>query len=106
MKRNSTSPASPEPSTGYLPLSGGKLVIATIVVALAAFLSALDLLIANVAIPTISGNLSVAVDEGTRVITIFAAADAVSISLTGCLNQRFIGPMGHDCNGGADCRPI
>ena len=88
MKRNSNSPASPEPSTGYQPLTGGKLVIATIVVALATFMSAPGLSIANVAIPTISGNLGVTVDEGTWVITIFAAANAVSIPLTGWFTQR------------------
>jgi DHA2 family multidrug resistance protein len=88
MKRNSNSPASPEPSTGYQPLTDGKLVIATIVVALATFMSAPGLSIANVAIPTISGNLGVAVDEGTWVITIFAAANAVSIPLTGWFTQR------------------
>jgi DHA2 family multidrug resistance protein len=88
MKRNSNSPASPEPSTGYPPLTGGKLVVATIVVALATFMSALDVSIANVAIPTISGNMGVSVDEGTWVITIFAAANAVSMPLTGWFTQR------------------
>jgi MFS transporter, DHA2 family, multidrug resistance protein len=46
------------PAAGYPPLTGGKLVVATIVVvALATFMSALDVSIANVAIPTIAGNL-------------------------------------------------
>jgi MFS transporter, DHA2 family, multidrug resistance protein len=48
----------------------------------------LDSSIANVAIPTISGNLGVSVDEGTWVITLFAAANAISIPLTGWLTQR------------------
>ena len=64
-------------------------MIATIVVALATFMSALDVSIANVAIPTISGNLGVSVNEGTWVITIFAAANAVSMPLTGWFTQRF-----------------
>src|SRR5580693_3490572 len=71
------------------PLKGGQLVLATIAVALATFMNVLDTSIANVAIPTISGNLGVSVDEGTWVITVFAAANAVSIPLTGWLSQRF-----------------
>jgi MFS transporter, DHA2 family, multidrug resistance protein len=72
----------------YPPLQGGELVLATVAVALATFMNVLDTSIANVAIPTISGNLGVSVDEGTWVITVFAAANAVSIPLTGWLTQR------------------
>ncbi len=71
------------------PLSGAKLAIGTVAVSLAMFMNVLDSSIANVAIPTISGDLGVSVDEGTWVITIFAAANAVSIPLTGWLTQRF-----------------
>ncbi|MGF6776708.1 DHA2 family efflux MFS transporter permease subunit [Paraburkholderia sp. GAS334] len=70
------------------PLTGGKLVLATLAVALATFMNVLDSSIANVAIPTISGNLGVSVDEGTWVITLFAAANAIAIPLTGWLTQR------------------
>jgi DHA2 family multidrug resistance protein len=70
------------------PLEGGQLVLATVAVALATFMVVLDTSIANVAIPTISGNLGVSVDEGTWVITVFAASNAVSIPLTGWLTQR------------------
>lgn len=70
------------------PLHGGQLVLATVAVALATFMNVLDTSIANVAIPTISGNLGVSVDEGTWVITVFAASNAVSIPLTGWLTQR------------------
>ncbi|WP_198168868.1 DHA2 family efflux MFS transporter permease subunit [Bordetella flabilis] len=70
------------------PLKGGQLVLATVAVALATFMNVLDTSIANVAIPTISGNLGVSVDEGTWVITVFAASNAVSIPLTGWLTQR------------------
>ena len=59
------------------PLSGGKLALASLAVALATFMNVLDSSIANVAIPTISGNLGVSVDEGTWVITLFAAANAI-----------------------------
>jgi len=70
------------------PLTGGKLVMGSFAVALATFMNVLDSSIANVAIPTISGNLGVSVDEGTWVITLFAAANAVAIPLTGWLTQR------------------
>ncbi|WP_321930392.1 DHA2 family efflux MFS transporter permease subunit [Paraburkholderia guartelaensis] len=78
------SPTQPAPP----PLTGAKLVLATIAVALATFMNVLDSSIANVAIPTISGNLGVSVDEGTWVITLFSAANAVAIPLTGWLTQR------------------
>ncbi|WP_225031170.1 DHA2 family efflux MFS transporter permease subunit [Paraburkholderia sp. XV] len=78
------------PSTQITPpaFTGGKLVLATLAVALATFMNVLDSSIANVAIPTISGNLGVSVDEGTWVITLFSAANAVAIPLTGWLTQR------------------
>lgn len=70
------------------PLSGANLILGTIAVSLAVFMNVLDTSIANVAIPTISGDLGVSVDEGTWVITSFAAANAISIPLTGWLTQR------------------
>ena len=63
-------------------------MLATFAVALATFMVVLDSSIANVAIPTISGNLGVSVDEGTWVITVFAASNAVAVPLTGWLTQR------------------
>lgn len=88
MNQPSSQPSSAPPSPPP-PLEGGRLILATIAVALATFMNVLDTSIANVAIPTISGNLGVSVDEGTWVITVFAAANAVSIPLTGWLTQRF-----------------
>ncbi|MDR5882052.1 DHA2 family efflux MFS transporter permease subunit [Caballeronia sp. LZ032] len=76
------------PTSQPAPLQGGKLVLATLAVALATFMNVLDSSIANVAIPTIAGNLGVSVDEGTWVITLFAAANAISIPVTGWLTQR------------------
>ena len=70
------------------PLSGGKLVIGTIAVSLAVFMNVLDTSIANVSIPSISGDLGVASDQGTWVITSFAVANAISVPLTGWLTQR------------------
>ncbi|KWN76903.1 DHA2 family efflux MFS transporter permease subunit [Burkholderia ubonensis] len=76
------------PAGAPAPLTGAKFAIGTLAVALATFMNVLDSSIANVAIPTISGNLGVSVDEGTWVITLFAAANAISIPLTGWLTQR------------------
>ncbi|NHV30867.1 DHA2 family efflux MFS transporter permease subunit [Burkholderia sp. D-99] len=71
------------------PLQGGKLVVGTIAVSLAVFMNVLDTSIANVAIPTISGDLGVSSDQGTWVITSFAVANAISVPLTGWLTDRF-----------------
>ena len=45
--------------------------------------------IANVASPTIAGNLSASVDQGTWVITSFAVANGVSVPMTGWLMARY-----------------
>ncbi|NYI00303.1 DHA2 family efflux MFS transporter permease subunit [Cupriavidus plantarum] len=71
------------------PLTGARMVLGSLGIGLAGFMTVLDSSIANVAIPTISGNLGVSVDEGTWVITVFAAANSVAIPLTGWLTQRF-----------------
>ncbi|CAE6755402.1 DHA2 family efflux MFS transporter permease subunit [Paraburkholderia haematera] len=79
----------PSTTTGApAPLTGARFALGTLAVALATFMNVLDSSIANVAIPTISGNLGVSIDEGTWVITLFAAANAISIPLTGWLTQR------------------
>jgi MFS transporter, DHA2 family, multidrug resistance protein len=70
------------------PLTGWQFALGAFAVALATFMNVLDSSIANVAIPTLSGDLGVSVDEGTWVITLFSAANAVSIPLTGWLTQR------------------
>jgi DHA2 family multidrug resistance protein len=49
----------------------------------------LDGTIANVSIPTISGNLGVSTSQGTWVITSFAVANGVSVPLTGWLMMRY-----------------
>src|SRR6266702_599546 len=54
-------PAGPPGPPAPPPLQGGQLVLATFAVALATFMNVLDTSIANVAIPTISGNLGVSV---------------------------------------------
>jgi MFS transporter, DHA2 family, multidrug resistance protein len=79
--------ASPAPVSPP-PLKGGQLALGTLAVALATFMNVLDSSIANVAIPTLSGDLGVSIDEGTWVITVFGASTAVAVPLTGWLSQR------------------
>ena len=78
----------PKNASAPAPLTGWQFALGTFAVALATFMNVLDSSIANVAIPTLSGDLGVSVDEGTWVITLFAAANAVAIPLTGWLTQR------------------
>lgn len=49
----------------------------------------LDSTIANVAIPTIAGNLGSSLSQGNWVITSFGVANAISIPITGWLAKRF-----------------
>jgi DHA2 family multidrug resistance protein len=72
----------------HAPLQGAQLVIGTIAVSLAVFMNVLDTSIANVSIPSISGDLGVSSDQGTWVITSFAVANAISVPLTGWLADR------------------
>ena len=66
-----------------------KTLLITIATSLATFMMVLDSSIANVAVPTIAGNLGVSSDQGTWVITAFGAANAISMPLTGLLSKRF-----------------
>lgn len=65
------------------------LVLTTIGLSLATFMQVLDTTIANVALPTISGNLGVSYEQGTWVITSFAVSNAIALPLTGWLSRRF-----------------
>ncbi len=70
-------------------LHGAKLGLFTVAVSLAIFMNVLDTSIANVAIPTLAGDLAVSPDEGTWVITSFAVSTAIALPLTGWLGKRF-----------------
>jgi len=70
-------------------LAGSRKALTAVALALGTFMQVLDTTIANVSIPTISGNLGVSADQGTWVITSFAVANGVSVPLTGWLMQRF-----------------
>jgi DHA2 family multidrug resistance protein len=84
-----SSPASPGQGGPLPPLQGMPLAIIAVALALGTFMQVLDSTIANVSIPTISGNLGVAPDQGTWVITLFAMANGVSVPLTGWLMGRY-----------------
>ena len=71
------------------PLSGGQRALGTLVLSLATFMNVLDASIANVSLPAIAGDLGASVHQGTRVITGFGIATAISVPLTGWLTQRF-----------------
>src|SRR5689334_24051928 len=87
---NADRPA-PAPANGgpLPPLTGGALVLGSVALSLATFMNVLDLSIANVSIPAISGDLGVSPDQGTWVITSFGVANAISLPLTGWLTRRY-----------------
>lgn len=60
-----------------------------IALALGTFMQVLDTTIANVSLTTIAGNLGVSSDNSTWVITAFAAANGVSVPLTGWFMRRY-----------------
>lgn len=70
-------------------LKGNKLLLLNVALGLGTFIQILDTSIANVAIPYIAGSLAVSPDEGTWVITSFAASNAVVLPLTGWLADYF-----------------
>lgn len=81
--------ATPAPTTPPPPMTGAMLVMASMALALATFMNVLDVSIANVSIPALSGDLGVSFSQGTWVITSFAVANAIAVPLTGFLTQRF-----------------
>jgi DHA2 family multidrug resistance protein len=64
-------------------------ILATIALAMATFMQVLDSTIANVALPTIAGNLGVSSEQSTWIITSFAVSNAIALPLTGWLSRRF-----------------
>ena len=59
----------------------------TAVVSVATFMEILDTSIANVALDTISGNLGVATDQGTWMVTSYLVANAIVIPVSGFLSE-------------------
>ena len=75
--------------TGARELSTAERVVLTVALALAVFMNVLDVSIANVSIPTISGFLAVSSDQGTWIITSFAVSNAIAVPISGWLALRF-----------------
>jgi len=71
------------------PLQGAPLAITSIALALGTFMQVLDTSVANVALPTIAGNLGGTANQGTWIITSFAVSNGVAVPLTGWLMQRY-----------------
>ncbi|GAB3386012.1 DHA2 family efflux MFS transporter permease subunit [Lysobacter fragariae] len=78
--------SSPSPATPFRPPS---VPLTTLGLALASFMQVLDLTIANVSLPTISGNLGGSANQATWVITSFAVSNAIALPLTGWLTRHF-----------------
>jgi len=70
-------------------MQGGQLAITALMLAMGTFMQVLDSTIANVSLPTISGNLGVSTSQGTWIITAFAAANGIGVPLTGWLMGRY-----------------
>src|SRR4029077_18265361 len=70
-------------------IAPSKRMLAGIILALSNFMVVLDITIANVSIPHISGNLGISLDQGAWIITSYAVAEAICVPLTGWLAQRF-----------------
>ncbi len=65
------------------------IALTTFGLALASFMQVLDTTIANVSLPTISGNLGGSANQATWVITSFAVSNAIALPLTGWLARRY-----------------
>ncbi|WP_428419025.1 DHA2 family efflux MFS transporter permease subunit [Parachlamydia sp.] len=70
-------------------LTGPRLLLLNIALGLGTFIQILDTSIANVSIPYIAGSLAVSANDGTWVITSFAASNAIVLPLTGWLSDYF-----------------
>lgn len=77
-------------ATGQLqPLTGARLMLAAVGLAMANFIVILDTTITNVSVPHIAGGLAISPTQGTWTITSYAVAEAITVPLTGWLATRF-----------------
>lgn len=70
-------------------LSGPVMLLAVMALTAANFIAVLNMTIANVAVPSIAGNLGATTSQGTWVITSYAVGEAITVPLTGWLAARF-----------------
>ncbi len=71
------------------PIAGARLGILSVALAVATFMEVLDTAIANVSVPTISGDLAASPTQGTWVISSYGLAAAIAVPLTGWIARRF-----------------
>ncbi len=69
--------------------TGPRRLLLNLALGLGTFIQVLDISIANVAIPYIAGDLAVSPEQGSWVITSFAASNAIVLPLTGWLSNYF-----------------
>ena len=70
-------------------LTPGGLALLTVAMSLGTFMEVLDTSIANVAVPTIAGNLGASASDGTWVITSYSLAAAIVVPITGWIARRY-----------------
>ena len=70
-------------------LDGAGLWVLAFVLAMSNFMAVLDMTIANVSVPNITGSLGISASQGTWVITSYSVAEAIVVPLTGWLAARF-----------------
>ena len=87
-KQSLESAASPQ-TPALPPLQGAERMIGAVVLSIGTFMTILDTSVANVSIPTISGDLGISPTQGTWIITSYAVAIGISLPLTGWLTKRF-----------------
>ncbi len=71
------------------PLGLISLILVTFSLSIGTFMQILDTSIANVAIPTIAGNLGVSANDGSWIITSFSISNGIVLPLTGWLASRW-----------------
>ncbi|MES1981899.1 MAG: DHA2 family efflux MFS transporter permease subunit [Pseudomonadota bacterium] len=80
--------SAPAPPAAPAPLRGLALLLLTIAASLSTFMEILDITIANVSVPTISGALGISSNQGTWIISAYSVAAAIAMPLTGWLARR------------------
>lgn len=68
--------------------TGAMRVVLTFILAMANLMEVLDITIANVSIPSITGELGAAPSQGAWIITSYAVANAITVPITGWLADR------------------
>jgi MFS transporter, DHA2 family, multidrug resistance protein len=74
---------------GDNPIQGAALILMTLSLTLATFMTVLDSSIANVAIPSITSDFGASPYQGTWIITAFGTSMAIMLPLSGWLADRF-----------------